>query len=838
MTLKNNKKEHMKYILFASISFLFFACTTSSKKAVNETPFIPNDASIIIKCDNLKKLQSHLNNSALHQSNKKHVLTTYFKNISALSILTPQKQDFYLCYSPLGKSELGITLITSLTNISLSAEVLLQNTTGDFTYNKQVYNEITWNGNTFYTTKLDGNWVAADNKLLIENSIRQYQNKTPIDPQLLESLSALDNNKSFSVLLKNGSITDISNRFLPNLTLNNNTHWSGWTAGDYSINTNSIIFDGVYKPKDSIYDYTAIFSKTNAQQNQLAQITPVKAKSFTSYTFDNFEQLSRNLALYTSRELDFDTDIIDDFIAESDEFGTIQLSKHALDVFSLITDELDVSDYLTTDGVSETYRDVSIYKLTAPIDFSEKLIPLLSPRKHNYYIQLEAFIVFAENINGLKELISAVKNEDTLTQNEWFDDFSEEIAGESNILHIVNANDLVNKIATYVSDEFTESWKKADIKSHKLVAIQLTSDTNFSHIHQVIAKTEASKIEGKVNQTASVFLDKELLNTPQLVKNHLTKGMDVVVQDKGNQLSLLSSAGNILWQKQYNEPILGKIQQMDMYRNGRLQLVFTTASALHVLDRNGKDVAPYPIELSSPVTQPVAVFDYDKNRKYRIAVVQGSNMSLYDSKGKRVSGFKFKNKNNGTITAVPKHIRVGSKDYITVNESNEGLHILNRTGKERVKIKGKTVETNNEWYWYKNAFTTLSADNLITQVNTKGAINKVKPIEDGENIRIDATQKSMVTVVENTLTIKGKKVNLDFGVYTAPKIFYINNKVFVSITDTQTSKVFLYDSNAKPISGFPVYGNSMAGIGNMDKDNALELVVRGDKNNVLFYEFR
>ena len=406
------------------------------------------------------------------------------------------------------------------------------------------------------------------------------------------------------------------------------------------------------------------------------------------------------------------------------------------------------------------------------------------------------------------------------------------------MLHITNTKDLVNEIATYVTDEFTESWKKANIKSHKLAAIQLTADTNFSHIHQVISKTEGSKIEGKVSQTARIFLEKELLNTPQLVKNHVTKGMDAVVQDKSNQLSLVSSTGNVLWKKQLNEPILGKIQQMDMYRNGRLQLVFTTPSALHVLDRKGNNVSPYPIKFKSPVTQPVAVFDYDKNRKYRIAVVQGSNMSLYGSKGKRVSGFKFKNKTNGTITATPKHIRVGSKDYITVNESNEGLHILNRTGKKRVKIKRKTVETNNEWYWYKNAFTTISADNLITQVNTKGAINKVNPIKGGENIRIDATKKSMVTIVENTLTIKGKKVNLDFGVYTAPKIFYINNKVFVSITDTQSSKVYLFDSNAKPISGFPVYGNSIADIGNMDKDNALELIVQGDKKNVLFYEFK
>lgn len=355
----------------------------------------------------------------------------------------------------------------------------------------------------------------------------------------------------------------------------------------------------------------------------------------------------------------------------------------------------------------------------------------------------------------------------------------------------------------------------------------------------MVSKTKPAKIEGKVNQMASTFLDSEIINTPHFVKNYVTKGMDAVVQDKKNQLSLLSNTGKIIWQKSIDAPILGKIEQIDMYRNGRLQLVFTTQNALHVVDRKGNDVAPFPIKFNDPITQPVAVFDYDKNRKYRIAVVQNSKLSLYDQRGKLVSGFNFKNENNGSITQLPKHIRVGSKDYILVNENTDGLHILSRTGKERIKIKPKaTVVSNNNWYWYKNAFTSVTTDNLVTQVNINGEVNKIKPTKQGEDISIDATTKTLATLVENTLTIKGKKVNLDYGLYTAPKIFYINNKIFVSVTDTQTSKIYLFDSNAKPISGFPIYGNSLIDMANIDKDNAIELVAKGDKNSVLIYEFR
>ena len=839
MSINNNKVNFINYIVLTSISFLFFACTTSSKKtAIKDAPFIPNEANIVIKCNDFKKLQSHLNNNNLSQNNSKHILTDYFKNISALSILTPKNQDFYLCYSPLGKSDLGTTLITPLNNILLNAETIEQNTTGDFSYNNQKYSEVTWNEKTFFTTKLDSNWVATDNKLLIENSIRQYQNKTSTNANLVKSLEVLDNDKSFSVLLNNDAITNLTNRFFPNLKNSNKKNWSGWTAGDYTVNTNAIIFDGVYKPQDSIYDYTAIFSKTNAQKNKIAQITPTKAKSFTSFTFDDYDQLSRNLTLYNSKKLNFKTTIVDDFIAECNEFGYIELANYSLNVFSLLNDELDISSYITTDNANQNYRDITIYKTTTPIDFSNQLKPLITASNNNYYVVINGFVVFSETINGLKELISAIKNEDTLTKNKWYKKFSKQVANESNLLHIANTSSLIADIAKYVSEDFSDNWKKTNTKDHEVVALQLTADTNFSHIHQVICKNETAKAENKVSQIASVFLENNLLSSPQLVKNYVTKGMDALVQDKSNILYLLSSTGNVLWKKQLNAPILGKVQQMDIYRNGRLQLVFTTSNALHVLDRKGNNVKPFPIQFEKPITQPVALFDYDNNRKYRIGITQGSNLRLFSNYGKEVKGFKFKNKKNGTITHTPKHVRIGTKDYILVNENNQGLHILNRTGKERIKIKNNTAETSNEWYWYKNAFTTITNDNLITQVNTKGAINNIKPIKDDGNIRIDATSKTMATITENTLTIKNKKVNLDYGVYTAPKIFYINNKVFIAITDTQSSKVYLYDSNAKLISGFPVYGNSIPDIENIDKDKSLEMIVKGDNNNVLFYEFR
>ena len=88
---------------------------------------------------------------------------------------------------------------------------------------------------------------------------------------------------------------------------------------------------------------------------------------------------------------------------------------------------------------------------------------------------------------------------------------------------------------------------------------------------------------------------------------------------------------------------------------------------------------------------------------------------------------------------------------------------------------------------------------------------------------------------DNTLTIKGKKTELDLGVYSKPHIFYINNKIYVSVTDIQNQKIYLFDSNSDPIQNFPVYGTSAIDLADIDNDKKLELVAKDLENSLIVY---
>src|SRR5690606_27412666 len=149
---------------------------------------------------------------------------------------------------------------------------------------------------------------------------------------------------------------------------------------------------------------------------------------------------------------------------------------------------------------------------------------------------------------------------------------------------------------------------------------------------------------------------------------------DLVVQDVKNNLYLLANDGKVLWKKQLEGRVLGKIEQIDMYKNGRLQLAFATQNRVYVLDRNGKDVSPFPLKFNDNITQPLSVFDYDNKREYRLMVTQGKSVLMYDGQGNTVKGFTYKQAEN-TINSQPRHFRIGTKDYIVFVQGNE-LEIL------------------------------------------------------------------------------------------------------------------------------------------------------------------
>ena len=82
----------------------------------------------------------------------------------------------------------------------------------------------------------------------------------------------------------------------------------------------------------------------------------------------------------------------------------------------------------------------------------------------------------------------------------------------------------------------------------------------------------------------------------------------------------------------------------------------------------------------------------------------------------------------------------------------------------------------------------------------------------------------------------GKNIELSFGDYTKPKIFKTKTLDYISITDKQENKLYIFDANGNLVEKFPVFGSSTIDLFENKKSEKFVSVL-GEKNEVLIYSF-
>ena len=808
----------MRLFCFSLIFIFILACSnekTNHKKLIH---FAPKNTTILIKTSNLESFESSiLNNDFLQSLSKTNTYKNLNDQLEGLSLLKPTA-PVIICLSKDSHDSLQYSVITKYSKDLFVRDSLHNYKEETLKYENKSIIKSTLANQTFFSTVLDSIFFSSSSLSLVKKAF----NNTNINPELEKIYKTTSEDKTVSIILKcdeNDSIKSVfPDHQLPLKTFTN------YLAIDADMSQDITLINGITQANDSSKSFINVFKNTIPQENQTQNITPASSDGFLSFTFNNFNDFHSNLVKFTQVDtLKNSFNLFDNII----EVGVVYNSKNRAVILNSL-DAISTEDALISEqNVIDTFRQVEIFSFSKPNLFKTSFSPLISFNEATKYCILDNFFVFSDNLEMLQDIISNYQNKTTLSEQPAFNDIKKQLSDASSLLMVFNPT-MLNNILNSNLEENIPSLDK-----YKVSALQFIYDNNFAHVNGIIKKTKMKAAQNSITEELNIKLDADLLNNPKFVTNHVTRQKEIVVQDIKNNLYLISNSGKILWKKQLDGPVLGTINQIDIYKNGRLQLAFTTPHRLYVLDRNGNDVSPFPGRFNDVITQPLSVFDYDKNKNYRLLVTQGKNLLMYDKNLKEVSGFKFKSANN-TIINQPQHFRVGSKDYI-VFKTQSKMYILDRTGKTRVNPKTSSSFSNESIYLYKNKFTTTSPDGNLITIDTKG--NSVtQNLNLSTQHHIETSSKTLVTLSENKLTIKGHTYELDYGIYTNPKLFYLYDKIYIAVTDLQTQKVYLFDSNAKLLPNFPVYGNSAITLDNIDSDRDLEFVTQGDKNAIILYK--
>ena len=209
---------------------------------------------------------------------------------------------------------------------------------------------------------------------------------------------------------------------------------------------------------------------------------------------------------------------------------------------------------------------------------------------------------------------------------------------------------------------------------------------------------------------------------------------------------------------------------------------------------------------------------------------------MYNGKGDIVNGYKY-DKAEANILAAPQHFRIGKKDYIVFKLENGRLKITNRVGNTRVNVKDKFSFSENDIKLYQNKFTFTSEDGILYQIDSQGKSTSSN-LNLAKDHGMDATSRTLVIMNDNILRIRDKKVELELGVYSKPIIFYLNDKIYVSVTDIQNQKIYLYDSQGASIPNFPIFGSSNIDMADMNLNKRAEFVFKDQENSIKVFKIR
>ncbi|CAI8168533.1 MAG: Uncharacterised protein [Flavobacteriales bacterium UBA4585] len=559
-------------------------------------------------------------------------------------------------------------------------------------------NETIYSIDSLYGFKVGSTWTISKKSALLQDLLNQRANGFSLarDAQFTSLWNSASKADVMNLFIQHDEIDAIGQQFFQQ-DWSWMTHIAAWSEIDLALRKDKLIGTSVSLCPDS---------------------AQVFLNSFTGSV--RSEKLSKYVASSSTYALGMKTGRIDAWLRS---FNTYRAHKQRLKPAQRITTEANVdpilfsSVNLTGDFVRVGYGDATICLLPLKIGGSNEVGELLTElssttgtvdgrrsgtlkEKHKFLFSAlygwffsdlgtpswtfnEDVLAIAPNEKILEVYMSEIGLGKTWNANDAFGPLSETLDKAD---HLTFATSLKG----FTKSEFCPGEQWPGLFGNALLggSIEVKDELAFGSL------TIQSQKEQAVSSSYlwSTSLEAPVISGPFLVKNHRSGVNNVVVQDETNTLYWLNEAGEVQWSKKLDQPVRGPIQQVDLFKNAKYQLVFTTSNQLHCIDLLGRNVEAFPVELPSTTSLGLTVLDYDKNRNYRLLVPCGDRLYNFTSDGKRVDGWKT-DASNGTLTQRPFLYQRGGKDYI-ITSTLEQAFILNRRGESRIKTNTLPATTN------------------------------------------------------------------------------------------------------------------------------------------------
>ncbi|MBX2914968.1 MAG: hypothetical protein KF856_06800 [Cyclobacteriaceae bacterium] len=400
-----------------------------------------------------------------------------------------------------------------------------------------------------------------------------------------------------------------------------------------------------------------------------------------------------------------------------DEIGVCVLDDSNVVIFLRVKEGYPVDKFDFVESYSGYDIRVNAENLTKSIK------SLLPEKDFSFFTFKDDYLFFAENTSTIKQLIDAIEADETWGRSVSFQQFFNTCLQEGNVSMFYTREALL-------TDGIANGWEplidSLNLKSLTWGSIQFNSlDNHF--FTSANFNLETRKQPQRIKPERKQFELPNSLALAYLVKNQTGIENEILAQDSTYKLYLFSKTAGVQWVYSMTEKA-EQIQQLDYFKNGKLQYIITTASYIYLIDRLGRDVDGFPKkkDLNYRFSE---IVDYDKSKNYRVLVTSGDNdVFILDKSMKELEGWSPK-KLNAQIRTSPKHYRIGGKDYFLILSADGMVHVFNRRGDYEKGFPIKIDKNISGDYFFEpgnsllaSALYFVSADGKVQKVGMDGKI--------------------------------------------------------------------------------------------------------------------
>lgn len=717
-------------ILVAAISFLFVNLSSGNNQDVFELhgenlsvyDGIPSDAVAVLdvkKLEAFNKLSVDTTSVIYDFLDKKSALFKMQESLMQTPLMSQAPFVFTMHYS--AKNSVALLMIVDV--------IGLHNEASNFIYGlgkqEREYNNVKiFRGKGAYIAMVKNLFLASESEYVLESSIRHIVNSTSIlsnsNFEDIVSKNGLNGGLyvNFSQIGKffsgtvNREFLGYSDFFLRN---------ASWGVLNITPNPTGASFTGeLVNGADASY-FSSIFYKQTPQQSTVAQLLPFNTVFYISILIDN----------------------LDAYFAEHDKFlevrkksGSFNVKQSKVRGESLDTMQIWPKSWIKNLKIKELVAAyckfgekcewITLYREEKQRSFSSVLSSVLG---EDAEIVVEQFkypgyfeSVFGKTFSYCNEqAICNIGDWGIIGPKEILDEFANGNATFSNLEHYMEQTPSKDFLGTSSNVKVMANLKSAGdsmlviFKPYYASLLKNSLDNNnFNFLTlDIVANEDKMEVNANCYVTDLEQLPVEKVKVDEQGEVifrvdstiHVNKGpfklydvnlkSDVYLEQLPNMfLRYSDSKKKGIWAVPFETPLCGMVEQIDLYKNGRLQMLFASGNKLFLLDRTARYVRGFPAKLKKEVVLGPKVIDVNNSKEYSVLVLNADNtISWYDIYGKPMKGWKDI-KAPEFVKELPALEKLGKKRYWILRAPSQ-MYIYTQNG-DMISLADKKKKISRE----------------------------------------------------------------------------------------------------------------------------------------------